>query len=80
MGTSSFSAPPEPGPDIGVVRSLAISYVPATVDPMPGHFGFAAFPSVDAAEAPCAYRLGISRRNGVMRTRKIPPRTNNRQS
>ena len=39
---------------------------------MPGHFGFAPFLSVDAAETDGGYRLGISGRNGVMRTRKIP--------
>ena len=52
--------------------SPAISYVPTTVYPMPGHFGFAPFVSLDAAETPGGYRLGISGRNGVMRTRKIP--------
>ena len=36
---------------------------------MPGHFSFAPFLSVDAADAPGEYRLGG--RNGVMQTRNI---------
>ena len=71
-GHHRFQHRPSPAPISAMFDALAISYVPATVDPMPGHFGFAPFLSLDAAEAPAGYRLGISRSNGVMRTRKIP--------
>ena len=71
-GHHRFQHRPSPALISATFDALAISYVPAMVDPMPGHFGFAPFLSVDAAEAPGGYRLGISGRNGVMRTRKIP--------
>ena len=70
-GHHRFQHRPSPALISALFDALAISYVPATVDPMPRHFGFAPFLSVDAAEAPGGYRLGISGRNGVMRTRKI---------
>ena len=71
-GHHCFQHRPSPAPVSALFDALAISYVPATVDPMPGHFGFAPFLSVDAAEATAGYRLGISGRNRVMRTRKVP--------
>ena len=71
-GHHRFQHRPSPALISALFDALAISYVPATVDPMPGHFGFAPFLSVDAAETAGGYRLGISGRNGVMRTRKIP--------
>ena len=67
-----FQHRPSPAMISALFDALAVSYVLATVDPMPGHFGFAPFLSVDAAEATRGYRLGISGRNGVMRTRKVP--------
>ena len=71
-GHHRFQHRPSPALISALFDALAISYVPATADPMPGHFGFAPFFSVDAAEAPGGYHLGISGRNGLMRTRKIP--------
>ena len=71
-GHHRFQHRPSPALISALFDALAIWHVPATVDPMPGHFGFAPFLSVDAAETPGGYRLGISGRNGVMRTRKIP--------
>ena len=71
-GHHRFQHRPSPALISALFDALAISYVPATVDPMPGHFGFAPFLLVDAAEAFGWYRLGISGRNGVMRARKIP--------
>ena len=59
-GHHRFQHRPSPALISALFDALAISYVPATVDPMPGHFGFAPFLSVDAAEAPGGYRLGIS--------------------
>ena len=71
-GHHRFQHRPSPALISALFDALAISCVPATVDPMPGHFGFAPFLSVDAAETAGGYRLGISGRNGAMRTRKIP--------
>ena len=71
-GHHRFQHRPSPALISALFDALAISYVPATVDPRPGHFGFAPFLAVDAAETAGGYRLGISGRNGVMRTRKIP--------
>ena len=65
-GHHRFQHRPSPALISALFDALAISYVPPTVDPMPGHFGFAPFLSVDAAETPGGYRLGISGRNGVM--------------
>ena len=76
-GHHRFQHRPSPALISALFDALAISYVPATVDPMLGHFGFAPFLSVEVAETPGGYRLGISGRNGVMRTRKIP--TKNQQ-
>ena len=71
-GHHRFQHGPSPALISALFDALAISYVLATVDPMPWHFGFAPFLSVDAAEATGGYRLGISGRNGVMGTRKVP--------
>ena len=67
-----FQHRPSPALISALFDALAISYVLATVDPMPGYFGFAPFVSVDAVETHGGYRLGISGCNGVMQTRKIP--------
>ena len=71
-GHHRFRHRPSPALISALLDALAISYVPATVDPMRGHFGFAPFLLVDAEETRGGYRLGIFGRNGVMRTRTIP--------
>ena len=71
-GHHRFEHCPSPALISALLDALAISYVPTTVDPVPGHFGFAPFLSVDAAETTARYRLGISARSDVMRTRVVP--------
>ena len=71
-GRHRFQHRPGGAPTSTLFDSVAISYIPMKVDKLPQHFGFSPFLAVDAAESWLGYTVGITGRNGMIRTRVVP--------